>query len=74
MGIFYQLEASTCHDDTATRGRSVRSNECQSKVYVLFEKNVHCMFAGFTNARMDYVYSPSFLGQKSKCVLKSVCL
>ena len=50
MGIPYQLEASTCHDDTATCGCSVGSNEFQSKVYILFEETMHYMFAGFTNA------------------------
>lgn len=37
MGISYQLEASTCHDDTATCGGSISSTECQSKVYVIIE-------------------------------------
>ena len=45
MGISYQLEASTSLDDTATCGCSVGSNEYQSKVYVLFEKVMHYMFA-----------------------------
>ena len=68
MGISYQLEASTCHDDIATCDGFVGSNECQSKVYVLSEKVMHYMFAEFTNAYMNYMFS-TILGYKSKCVL-----
>jgi len=50
VGISHQLEASTCHDDAATCGCSVGSNEFQSKVYILFGETMHYMFAGLTNA------------------------